>query len=301
MLFARSALVGVISTFLSLSVFASPTQIKIDGSSTVFPITEAVAEEFGAKFPKIRVTVGTSGTGGGFAKFAKGEIDINNASRVIKDSEAQVAKKNGVDYMPVPVAIDGIAVVVNKANTWAKKITVEQLKKLWAPGSQINKWNQLDPSWPDEKILLFGPGTDSGTFDYFTEAINGKSQLSRKDFTQSEDDNVLVNGVMGNKNALGYFGYAHYSGHKDKLRALAVDNGKATVEPTEDSINKGAYSPLSRTIYIYVSKKSAQRPEVKEFVNFYIDNVAALVKEVGYVPLPAAKYQAAKKEFSTLK
>lgn len=279
----------------------SATQVKIDGSSTVFPITEAVAEEFGAKNPKIRVTVGTSGTGGGFAKFAKGEIDINNASRVIKDSEAKEAKKNGIDFMPVPVAHDGIVIVVNKANTWAQKITTEQLKKLWQPDSQVKTWKDLDPSWPAEKILLFGPGTDSGTFDYFTEAINGKAQLSRKDFTQSEDDNVLVNGVSGNKNALGYFGYAYFVGHKAKLRALPVDNGKGAIEPNDKTINDESYAPLSRIIYIYVSKKAAKRQEVKDFVNFYIDNVATLVKEVGYVPLPAEKYQKAKKDFSLLK
>lgn len=300
-MYSRLSVIFLVSAFLS-SAFAAPSgQVKVDGSSTVFPITEAVAEEFGAKFPKVRVTVGTSGTGGGFAKFAKGEIDINNASRTIKDSEAKTAKANGVDYMAVPVAHDGIVIVVNKANTWAKSITVAELKKLWAPGSKIKTWKELNPAYPNEKILLFGPGTDSGTFDYFTEAINGKSQLSRKDFTQSEDDNVLVNGVMGNKNALGYFGFAYYASHKDKLRALPVDNGKGVIEPTETTINDESYAPLSRVIYIYVSKKSAKRPEVKEFVNFYIDNVKELVKEVGYVPLSDAKYAAAKKDFATLK
>jgi phosphate transport system substrate-binding protein len=295
-------LVIAASFFFGAAASAAPAgQVKIDGSSTVFPITEAVAEEFGAKFPKIRVTVGTSGTGGGFAKFAKGEIDINNASRTIKDGEAKNAKAHGVDFIAVPVAHDGIVIVVNKENTWAQKITTAELKKLWEPSSKVKTWKDLNPAYPAEKILLFGPGTDSGTFDYFTEAINGKSQLSRKDFTQSEDDNVLVNGVMGNKNALGYFGYAYYTSHKNKLRALPVDNGKGAVEPTEKTINDESYAPLSRVVYIYVSKNSAKRSEVKEFVNFYIDNVSRLVSEVGYVPLPDAKYKTAKKDFSLIK
>jgi phosphate transport system substrate-binding protein len=295
-------LVIAASLLFGAGASAAPAgQVKIDGSSTVFPITEAVAEEFGAKFPKIRVTVGTSGTGGGFAKFAKGEIDINNASRTIKDNEAKTAKSHGVDFIAVPVAHDGVVIVVNKENTWAQKITTAELKKLWEPGSKVKTWKDLNPAYPAEKILLFGPGTDSGTFDYFTEAINGKSQLSRKDFTQSEDDNVLVNGVMGNKNALGYFGYAYYTSHKNKLRALPVDNGKGAIEPNEKTINDESYAPLSRVVYIYVSKTSAKRSEVKEFVNFYIDNVSRLVSEVGYVPLPDAKYKTAKKDFSLIK
>jgi phosphate transport system substrate-binding protein len=272
-------------------------KIKIDGSSTVFPITEAVAEEFGKKFPQVRVIVGTSGTGGGFKKFAMGEIDINNASRTIKDSEAQAAKAKGIQYLAVPVAHDGITVVVNKENTWVDKLTVAELKKLWEPGSKVKTWKDLRVTWPDRKILLYGPGTDSGTFDFFTEAINGKAQLSRADFTKSEDDNVLVQGVEGNKDALGYFGYAYYTSNKERMKVVPVDNGKTTVTPTEVTINDESYSPLSRVVYIYVSTKAIARPEVKEFVRFYLEQAPKLVTEVGYVPLPAAKYQAARTEF----
>lgn len=276
-------------------------QVRIDGSSTVFPITEAVAEEFGKKHPEVRVTVGESGTGGGFKKFALGETDINNSSRTIKKEEAETAKKAGIDFIAIPVAHDGITVVVNKSNTFAKTLTVAQLKQIWEPASKIKTWKDLNPQWPNEKILLFGPGTASGTFDYFTEAINGKAQVSRADFTKSEDDNVLVNGVAGNKYALGYFGYAYFVEHKNKLNAVSIDSGKGPVVPDDATINNETYAPLSRIVYIYVSKKAAKRPEVKEFVNYYIDNAAELVKSVKYVPLAADKYAAAKKEFGALK
>lgn len=301
----RAALFAMIALiFISQISYADPKlrgQIRMDGSSTVFPITEAVAEEFGKVFPRVRVTIGASGTGGGFKKFTLGEIDINNASRKMKTEEDATAKKSEVEYLTIPVAYDGIAIVVNKANTFVDKLTVSQLKKLWEPGSQIVTWKDLDSRWPDEKIILYGPGTDSGTFDYFTEAINGKAQSSRSDFTKSEDDNVLVQGVMGDKYSLGYFGFAYYSEHKDKLRAVPVDNGKGGVLPTEKTINDGTYAPLSREVYIYVSKKSAQRPEVQHFVNFYIDQAPNLVKDVGYVPLAKSKYDAAKKEFAKIK
>ncbi|MCB0351040.1 MAG: PstS family phosphate ABC transporter substrate-binding protein [Bdellovibrionales bacterium] len=272
--------------------------VKVDGSSTVFPITEAVAEEFGKKFPKVRVHVGTSGTGGGFKKFALGETDINDASRTIKDSEREAAKKKGIGFYEVPVAYDGITVVVNKDNTWVDKITVAELKKIWEPNSKVKTWKDIRASWPDRKVLLYGPGTDSGTFDYFTEAINGKAQVSRSEFTKSEDDNVLVQGVEGGKDSLGYFGFSYYVANKDRLRAVPVDNGKGAITPTLDTIRSGQYEPLSRTVYIYVSDQSAKRKEVKEFVNFYIDQAEALVKEVGYVPLDKKLYTEAKVKFN---
>lgn len=276
-------------------------QVKIDGSSTVFPITEAVAEEFGKKHPEVRVTVGESGTGGGFKKFALGEIDINDASRIIKKEEEETAKKNGVDFIAIPVAHDGITVVVPKSNTFVKSLTVAQLKQMWEPDSKIKLWSDLNPAWPKQEIKRFGPGTASGTFDYFTEAINGKAGASIKDFSKSEDDNTLVAGVAGNPYAIGYFGYAYYATHTAKLTALPIDSGKGPVAPTEKTINDESYAPLSRIVYIYVSKKAAVRPEVKEFVNFYIDQAPTLVKDVKYVPLAPAKYAAAKKAFGALK
>ncbi len=264
--------------------------VRIDGSSTVFPITEAVAEEFGKKHRRVRVTVGVSGTGGGFKKFSMGETDINDASRPIKGSEIKTAKKNGVEYIQLPVAFDGISVVVNPKNTWLDYLTVRELKKIWEPGSQVTTWKDVRASWPDRKIRLYGPGTDSGTFDYFTGAINGKSHASRADFTKSEDDNVLVQGVAGDRDALGYFGFAYYSGNKDKLKIVPIKNKQAPVSPSLTTINDGSYSPLSRPIYIYVSEKSVQRPEVATFVEFYLKNAAELSKDVGYVPLKKSQY-----------
>lgn len=264
--------------------------VRIDGSSTVFPITEAVAEEFGKKHRRVRVTVGVSGTGGGFKKFSIGETDINDASRPIKGSEIKTAKKNGVEYIQLPVAFDGISVVVNPKNTWLDYLTVRELKKIWEPGSQVTTWKDVRASWPDRKIRLYGPGTDSGTFDYFTGAINGKSHASRADFTKSEDDNVLVQGVAGDRDALGYFGFAYYSGNKDKLKIVPIKNKQAPVSPSLTTINDGSYSPLSRPIYIYVSEKSVQRPEVATFVEFYLKNAAELSKDVGYVPLKKSQY-----------
>lgn len=264
--------------------------VKIDGSSTVFPITEAVAEEFNKLEPNVQVTVGVSGTGGGFKKFTVGETDINDASRSIKKEEAAQAATKGIKYLEVPVAYDGISIVINPKNDWAKTLSVAQLKKLWEPGSKVTKWNELNPTWPDRKIKLYGPGPDSGTFDYFTEAINGKSGACRSDFTKSEDDNMLVQGVAGDKDALGFFGFAYYVENKDKLKAVAIDNGKGAIEPSQVTINNGTYAPLSRMIFIYVSDKAGKKKEINEFVNFYIKQAASLVKEVGYVPLPKEKY-----------
>lgn len=270
--------------------------VKIDGSSTVFPITEAVAEEFRREEPRIRVTVGISGTGGGFKKFCVGETDINDASRIIKEKEIKKASENKIGFIELPVAYDGISVVMNKNNS-VNVMTVEDLKTIWQPGSTIKKWSDVRPDWPDKPITLYGPGTDSGTFDYFTEAINGKSQACRADFTASEDDNVLVQGIAGDPNALGFFGYAYFSENRTKLKAALIDGGKGPVGPTDETINNGTYAPLSRPIFIYVNPESAKKPEVRAFVRFYLKNAALLVKEVGYVPLPDRVYELALERF----
>lgn len=278
-------------------------QIKIDGSSTVFPITEAVAEEFQkAKRGAVKITVGVSGTGGGFKKFCRGETDISGASRPILAKEMEECKAAGIKYIELPVAFDALTVVINPKNSFLKELSVEELKKIWEPAAQgkITKWNQVKSTWPDAPIKLFGPGADSGTFDYFTEAINGKSKASRGDFTASEDDNVLVQGVARDINALGYFGYAYYIENKDKLKAVPIVDkaGKAGVLPSEETVMKGTYQPLSRPIFIYISAKSAERPEMKEFVDFYMKEGGKLAKEVKYVPLPDAEYKHAGEIFA---
>ncbi len=264
--------------------------VKIDGSSTVFPITEAVAEEFGHKHPRVRVTVGVSGTGGGFKKFSAGEIDINDASRSIKDSEIKIAEKNKVSYLELPIAYDGISVVINPKNTWVDFLSVAELKKIWQPGSTVKTWKDVRSSWPDRKIRLYGPGTDSGTFDYFTKAINGKSHVSRSDYAKSADPNVLVQGVAGDQDALGYFGFAYYFENKNLINVVPIKHDSGPVAPSGKTINDGSYSPLSRPIFIYVRKSALKRPAVYAFVKFYLENAAVLSKEVGYVPLPKAQY-----------
>ncbi len=264
--------------------------IEIDGSSTVYPITEAVAEEFHKLHPQVRINVGISGTGGGFKRFVVGETQISDASRPIKDSEKEQAAKNGIEWVEMPVAYDGLSIMVNPQNTWVTSMTTAELKKLWEPGSTIKRWNQIRSEWPDQPINLYGPGTDSGTFDYFTEAINGKEDASRADYTASEDDNVLVQGIAGDKNALGYFGYAYYVENKDKLKLVAIDSGSGPVLPSEKTINDGSYKPLSRPIFIYVNKAALARPELKEFVRFYMTKGPELVSEVGYIQLPAKFY-----------
>ena len=279
---------------------AASKSVKIDGSSTVYPITEAVAEEFGAETRgKVRVTVGVSGSGGGFKKFCSGEIDIANASRVIKDSEAKACAANGIEFIELPIAYDGIAVVANKQNKWMNTITVAELKKLWEPSAQgkITKWNQVNPKWPAEEIRLLGPGVDSGTFDYFTKAINGKEGASRGDFMASEDDHVLVKGVSGDKNALGFFGLAYYEENKGSLKLVAVDGGKGGVKASVETVNNGSYTPLSRPIFIYVSKKSLAKTEVADFVSFYLEMTAELSMEVGYIDLPKDLAPLIKKRF----
>jgi phosphate transport system substrate-binding protein len=266
--------------------------VKIDGSSTVYPITEAVAEEFQKANRGIQVTVGVSGTGGGFKKFCRGETDISNASRPILKAEMQACAQAGVRYIELPVAYDALTVVVNNQNTWAQNLTVAELKKMWEPGAQgkINNWNQIRAGFPNAPLKLFGAGTASGTFDYFTEAIVGKSKSSRGDFTASEDDNVLVNGVSRDKNAIGYFGYAYYEANKGKIRAVAINGGKGPVLPSAQTVQNGTYQPLSRPLFIYVSVKSADKPEVKQFVEYYIKNGAKLARDVKYVALPPQAY-----------
>ena len=264
--------------------------IEIDGSSTVFPVSEAVAEEFGKLHPDVRVNVGVSGTGGGFKRFTVGETDISDASRPIKDAEAQAAADNGIEYYPLRVAMDGLSVMVSPDNDFVECLTTDQLKMIWEPGSTVSKWSDVDPSWPSSDIALYGPDTDSGTFDYFTEEIMGEAQLSRPDYTASADDNVLVQGIAGGKYSLGYFGFAYYQENQDKLNLVAVDSGNGCVLPTSESIENGTYSPLSRPLFIYVSKQSMERPEVKAFVEFYLDNAADLAQEVGYIKLGDDEY-----------
>lgn len=262
--------------------------IKVDGSSTVFPITQAAAEEFHNMHPDVRVEVGTSGTGGGFEKFARGETDISDASRPVKESEVKACEENGIEFIELRIAIDGLSVLVNPENDWCECLTVEQLRTIWKPDSEINKWNQINPDWPDEPIRLFGPDTDSGTFDYFTEEICGKTGASRSDYTPSTDDNQLVRGIAGEKGALGYFGYAYYADNKDSLRLVGIaPEGESDncVVPTPETIESGAYTPLSRPLFLYVSKAALERPEVREFLTFCLTDGQDLVNEVGYVNL----------------
>ncbi|EXI67132.1 MAG: Phosphate-binding protein PstS precursor [Candidatus Accumulibacter adjunctus] len=288
---AAVAILG--SLVLSPLAFAAPPVVKVDGSSTVFPITEAVAEEFQkARKGATNVTVGISGTGGGFKKFCRGETDIANASRPISKKEMDDCSKAGIRYYELPVAYDALTVMVNPQNTFIKSMTVAELKKIWEPGAQgrINNWKDVNPAWPDQKLKLYGAGADSGTFDYFTEAIVGKAKSSRGDYTASEDDNVLVQGIAGDKGALGYFGFAYYIENQKKLKAVAIDGGKGPIAPTPENVDNGSYQPLSRPIFIYVSEKSLDKPEVRDFVDFYMKNARPLVKEVKYIPLPAKAY-----------
>lgn len=281
--------------------------IKVDGSSTVFPVTEAVAEEFQKeKQGKVHVTVGISGTGGGFKKFARGEIDITDASRPILTDEMAQAKTNGIEFLELPVAFDALTVVVNPQNNWVTSMTVAELKKIWEPEAQekITHWNHVRPEWPNEKIALFGAGADSGTFDYFTEAVVGKAKASRGDFTASEDDNVLVQGIEGNKYALGYIPYAYFAPHSTRMKAVGIEweknKVKGPVMPSLETVLAGHYNPLSRPLFIYVSRKSLDKPAVKEFVEFYLKHVKTLATEVKYMPLPDTAYEMAIERVRTL-
>ena len=278
--------------------------IRVDGSSTVFPISEAIAEEFKAAHPKVEISVGVSGTGGGFQKFCRGETDVSDASRPIRAVEMEACQKAGIEFIELPVAYDGLAIAVNPKNTWAASMTTAELKTLWEPGAQgkIVRWSQVRPGWPDREVHLFGAGVDSGTFDYFTEAINGKEKASRGDFTSSEDDNVLVQGIRGDELALGFLPLAYVEQNKDALKLVPVDDGKADngggpITPSADTVRNGTYQPLSRPLFIYVSRKAADRPEVQQFVESYFAN-PALMREVGYVELTPQIYDLAKAHFA---
>ena len=262
-------------------------EVKIDGSSTVYPITEAVAEEFMKEHRDARVSVAYSGTGGGFKKFVVEETVINDASREIKPEERKRAEENGIEVMRFTVAKDGISVVVNPENDWAKDLTTDQLKEIWKPNSNVDQWSDVNSDWPDKEIKLYGPGSDSGTFDYFTHAINGEGGAIRPDFTPSENDNVLVQGVAGDEGAMGYFGYAYYKENKDKLDVIGVDG----VKPSMETIGNGSYTPLARPLFIYVNKAALQKPTVKEFLKFYMANARKLVPQTGYAPLTEEMYQ----------
>lgn len=303
-LLMQAAICGAVVLVPPSGAQAAPATVRVDGSSTVFPITEAVAEEFQRRNRDVRVTVGVSGTGGGLKRLCGGEVDIAGASRPIKESEVALCGKNGIGYIELPVAYDGIAVVVNKRNTWVRSMTVEELRKIWEPGAQktIRNWNQIRPEWPAKPIRLFGAGVDSGTYDYFTEAIVGKEHSSRGDFTSSEDDNVLVQGVASDPYSLGFFGFAYYHENRGKLNAVAIDDGKpangtAAILPDSQTIRSGKYQPLSRPLFLYVSSRAANRPEVGRFIRFYLNDGRPLVGEVGYVPLPDTAYELAASRF----
>ncbi len=269
-------------------------EIRVDGSSTVYPITEAVAEDFSKAAKGVRTTVGVSGTGGGFKRFCKGETDISDASRPITKSEVETCKSANIEFVELPVAYDGLCIAISKQNTWATKLTVDQIRKIYSASGTAKTWKDLDSAWPDRAIKVYSPGTDSGTFDYFKEVTVGRDGKVRSDMSVSEDDNVLVNGVAGDRDAIGYFGFAYYVENKDKLVAVAVDDGKGAVLPTDATILDGSYEPFSRPVFIYVNRKSADRPEIGAFVDFYLQQAAALSKEVGYTPLPESIYGTAR-------
>ena len=269
-------------------------EIRVDGSSTVYPITEAVAEDFSKAAKGVRTTVGVSGTGGGFKRFCKGETDISDASRPITKSEVETCKSANIEFVELPVAYDGLCIAISKQNTWATKLTVDQIRKIYSASGTAKTWKDLDSAWPDRAIKVYSPGTDSGTFDYFKEVTVGKDGKVRSDMSVSEDDNALVNGVAGDRDAIGYFGFAYYVENKDKLVAVAVDDGKGAVLPTDATILDGSYEPFSRPVFIYVNRKSADRPEIGAFVDFYLQQAAALSKEVGYTPLPESIYGTAR-------
>ncbi len=270
---------------------AESSEILIDGSSTVFPISQAVAEEFRVDRPEVQIPVGISGTGGGFKRFVEGEIDIADASRPIKDSESAQAAANGVEFTEFTIAYDGLSIVINKSNDFATCLTVAELKQIWEPGSSVDNWNEVRSEFPDKPLRLYGPDTDSGTFDYFTAAINDKEDASRADYTASSDDNVLVQGVSGDQGAMGYFGFAYYTENSEILNVVSVDSGDGCVGPSVTTINDGSYAPLSRPMFIYVNNASLERTEVRDFIEYYMNNAAELAEEVGYVGLSEADYQ----------
>lgn len=273
--------------------------ISGDGSSTVFPISEAVAEEFQRAHPAVQVTVGEAGTGGGFKKFCNDETDVQDASRPIKDTEKQACAANAIEYVELSIAKDGLAVVVNKQNTWAKCLTTAELKKIWEPSSKISNWKDVKAGFPDKPLTLFGPDTDSGTFDYFTNEINGEEGASRTDYSPNTNDNTLVQGVAGAEGAFGYFGFAYYTQNRDKLNLVAIDGGSGCVSPSDETVESGTYVPLSRPLFLYVKKSSTVRPEVRAFIDFYLENVSALLKDVGYTPLAEDALKIERQEFES--
>ncbi len=272
----------------SSSKYGDSGGIRVDGSSTVYLLTAIAAEDFQVANPGVRITVGSSGTGGGFEKFCRGETDANDASRAIKESEIENCEKNGVDYVQLSPAIDAVTVVVNKTNDWVTCLTTAQLAEIWGPGSTVKNWNEVDPTFPDERIALFGPGTDSGTFDYFTEVINGEETASRTDFTPSEDDNVIVQGVSGSRGGLGYFGFTYFEENTDKLKAVEIDSGEGCVAPTAVTAQNGTYTPLARPLFVYVSTQELQRPVVADFFKYYVENDAEIAQAALYIPLSSA-------------
>jgi phosphate transport system substrate-binding protein len=301
-------MVTFLSTFSIYGLGDLKGKVKINGSSTVFLLSEAIAEKFKEVQPKVRVTVGVTGTGGGFAKFLRNETDINDASRKIEPTEAKLAKDNKINYVEIPVAYDGISIVVHKSNDWVDKLTVDELKLIWKNDSKVQLWSDIRKEWPKKKIMLYGPGKDSGTFDYFNEAIlgkhNGKKLFPRSDFSHSEDDNMIIKGVAGEKYSMGFFGYAYYKENKNLLKVVPIQNknSKVAITPSESTINDGSYAPLSRSIYIYVNEKSLnEKPWVKSFVEFYVDKAASVAKQVGYVPLKKNEYENSKKLLSISK
>ncbi len=295
--FAMAVTIGLTCGYTAYGSSKLRGKVKLDGSSTVFPVAEAVAEEFQKEYPRVRVTVGLSGTGGGFKKFTTGETDISNASRPIKGKEQKKADENKINMFKIPVAYDGISVALSSKNTFAHKMTLAELKKAWEPGSKVKTWKDIKAEWPAKPIKFYGPGADSGTFDFFTEEVMGKSRASRSDYVASEDDNVLVRGISADRYSMGYFGYAYYVENQSKLNVVSLSkDGKNYIKPAFESIKDGSY-PLARPLLIYVNLKSAQREEVAKFVEFFIQNAAALSKEVGYIPLPKESYEKSLADF----
>ena len=287
-------LVAALAAFAGACSDSRPDPIQIDGSSTVFPVTQAVAEEFRKEESGVQVNVAVSGTGGGFKRFTAGETDISNASRPIKDSEAEAAAANGIEFIEMRVGTDGLSVMVNTENDFVECLTVAELNEIWKPGSTINNWQDVRAGFPDQRLRLYGPDTDSGTFDYFTEEVNGEAQVSRADYTASADDNVLVQGIAGDRGSLGYFGYAYYQENKDSLKVIAIDDGDGCVTPEPSTIEDGSYTPLSRPFFIYVNVESLQKPEVLAFVEYYMDHGYQLTGEEGYIPVDRSIYAANK-------
>ena len=275
-------------------------KVSIDGSSTVYPLTAIAAEDFHQVNTDVQVKVGSSGTGGGFEKFCRGEIDANDASRPIKDSEIESCEAAGIEFESLTFGIDAQTVVVNLENDWATCLTTEQLKRIWEPGSTVTNWQQVDPTFPDEPLRLFGPGTDSGTFDYFTDVINGDEGASRTDFTPSEDDNVVVQGIVGTPGGLGYFGYTYYEENSDRLRAVAIDSGGGCVEPSAGNAQNGSYTPLSRPLYVYLSVQALARPEVQAFFDFYVANDASIADGAKFIPLNDEQREKLRSEYAAL-